>query len=395
MWSSGRMAAAQQSRQPILIGVLAPFSHIDGQSIVNGAQLAADEINKSGGIDGRPVKLMLYDTHLSAAEAVRAMQRAVQQDHVVAMTGVFTSEVALAVEPWAARLKVPTLYTGAATTVITEMVHKDYPTYKYVFHPFTNSHFLAEEVCGFAKDVLVGQLHYKTAVEMSEDADWTKPVDASYKQCLATSGLKVLDYVRFSPNTNDFTPIYQKIEGLHPDVILTAIAHVGVAPTVQWKQQRVPALLAGISGQAGSTAFWKATNGACEGVVTQTTDAGGAAVTPLAATFSKAYSARFGVDPAYNAFSEGDAILALKHAIDAAKSTDGDALVLALEKVDFVGLQGRIAFYGRDDQYTHGLRYGPGYVTGVNFQWQNGKQVVIWPEKIAQGKIQLPAFAEK
>ncbi len=43
---------------------------------------------------------------------------------------------------------------------------------------------------------------------------------------------------------------------------------------------------------------------------------------------------------------------------------------------------------------THGIKSGPGYITGLVFQWQNGKQVVVWPQKIAEGKLKFPDFVK-
>ena len=54
---------------------------------------------------------------------------------------------------------------------------------------------------------------------MSEDADWTKPLDEGMRTCLPKAGLKVRRRVRFNPDTTDFTPIYNEIEAKHPDVI--------------------------------------------------------------------------------------------------------------------------------------------------------------------------------
>jgi branched-chain amino acid transport system substrate-binding protein len=49
--------------------------------------------------------------------------------------------------------------------------------------------------------------------------------------------------------------------------MITGIAHVGVQPTVQWKQQEVPIPMFGIS--ATNSTFWNDTNGAVEGVLYQ------------------------------------------------------------------------------------------------------------------------------
>jgi branched-chain amino acid transport system substrate-binding protein len=140
-------ADAASTKPPINIGVIAPFSAIDGASIIDGAEMAADDINAHGGVDGRPIKLLKYDDKASTTDAVRAFQRAVQQDHVVAMLGVFTSEVALAMEPWSGRLRKPFIITGAASNDITKHVREDYKDYKYTFHGWLNSSFLADSVC--------------------------------------------------------------------------------------------------------------------------------------------------------------------------------------------------------------------------------------------------------
>lgn len=380
--------------EPIPVGVIAPQAHIDGRAIFQGAQLAAEEINAAGGIDGRPIKLYTYDDQFQATNAVRAFQRAVQQDHVVAMTGVFMSEVGLALQPWSGRLKTPLLISGAASTKIDRNTHAHYNRYKYTFHEFTNSTFIAKITCDFARDVLVGDLGYKTAAIFSEDAAWTRPVDRTYEKCLPKAGLKIVDKIVFDPSTKDFRPIFNRVEQHHPDVLMTAIAHVGANAIVQWHQQQVPALMAGANGQGGSSAFWKATNGATEGVIVGTTGAGGAPITAKAPKFYADYTKKFGEEPAYDAYTEYDTIYTLKAAIEKAKSTAADKLVTALEGIHLTGVTGPISFYGPKDEFTHEVRYIPGVTTGVVFQWQDGKQVPIWPAKAATGKVILPSFVK-
>src|SRR5580704_11553436 len=70
-------AAQAQSKDPIRIGVIAEAQAVAGSSIPMGAQLAADEINAAGGVDGRKIEIVSYDNHSSSAESVRAFQRAV------------------------------------------------------------------------------------------------------------------------------------------------------------------------------------------------------------------------------------------------------------------------------------------------------------------------------
>ena len=209
--------------------MIAEAQAVAGSSIPQAAQLAADEINAAGGIDGRKIEIITYDNHSSAAESVRAFQRAATEDHVNAVIASYISEVVLALEPWTGRLKTVMVTPGAASDVITQNIAKDYNNLKYTFHGYLTSTSLADQVCDAAKDLLVKDLKMKSAVVMSEDAAWTTPLDAEYLKCLPEAGLKVVDHIRFSPDTTDFTPIFNKIEGEKPDVMITGISHVGTA----------------------------------------------------------------------------------------------------------------------------------------------------------------------
>ncbi len=386
---------AARAAEPVRIGVIAPFGQISGRSITQAAELAADEINASGGINGRPIKLYKYDTHSSATKGVRAFQRAVKQDHAVAVVGAYISEVALATLPWAARLKEPYIITGAGTTKVFDDIHKNYSKYKYLFDDTVNSVYVGKIVCGYAKDILAKELGYKTAVIMSEDLAWTKPLDKEYEICLPKAGLKVVDHIRFNANTNDFSPIFSRILKDKPDVIIAGLSHLGVRPTVQWRTKKFPILFAGWSSQAGTSSFWKDTNGAAAGTISGNVAAPTAALTPKTIPFVKAYEARFNESPTYNAYSTYDAIYILKSAIERAHSTHADALVTALEGTDYVGVQGHEVFNGRGSRFVHALKFGKGYFTGVAFQWQNGKQVVIWPKKAANGEVKVPSFVKQ
>src|SRR5690348_16125054 len=363
-----------QSNSPIKIGVIAEAQSVAGSSIPQAAQLAADEINAAGGLNGRKIEIISYDNHSSAAESVRAFQRAAQQDHVNAMIASYISEVVLALEPWTGRLKTVMVTPGAASDVITQNIAKDYDHLKYTFHGYLTSTSLSDQVCAAAKDLLVGNLHMKSVVVVSEDAAWTTPLDAEYLKCLQQIGLKVDDHIRFSPDTTDFTPIFNKIEGEKPDVMITGISHVGTQPTVQWKQQQVPIPMFGISSQATNSTFWNDTNGATEGVLFNAVSGPGVAVTPKTLPFVAAYKAKFGNVPSYCGYTAYDEVYYIVDAIKRAKSTDSDKLVDAMEKTDYVGTIGHVAFLPKGDPHVHGLRTGKGYITGLMLQWQNGKQ---------------------
>lgn len=74
-----------QNANPVKVGVLAPltgFAAADGHSALTGIKLAAKAINESGGILGRPVKLVVYDDQADPKQAVNFARRLISQDNV-------------------------------------------------------------------------------------------------------------------------------------------------------------------------------------------------------------------------------------------------------------------------------------------------------------------------
>ena len=81
-------------------------------------------------------------------------------------------------------------------------------------------------------------------------------------------------------------------------------------------------------------------------------------------------------------------IYVLKEAIERAGTLDGDKVVAELEKTDRMGAMGRIKFndghqvvYGQDPNET---------ALGCMIQWRNGERIVVYPESVAEGKVELP-----
>jgi branched-chain amino acid transport system substrate-binding protein len=384
-------AVPARAADPIRIGVIAEAASVAGAAIPNAANLAAAEINAAGGVNGRSIEIVAYDNKSSAADSVRAFQRAVQQDHVSAVIASYISEVVLALEPWAGRLKTPMITPGAASDLITHRVHDDYDHLKYVFHGYLASTQISDAVCDAARDLLL-PLKVKTVVVMSEDAAWTIPLDDEYLKCLPKIGVTVIDHIRLSPDTTDFTPVFNKIEDEKPDVIVTGISHIGVQPTVQWAEQHVPIPMFGVSSQATTSTFWKDTNGAANGVVFNMFSAPDVAVTPKTIPFAEAYQKKYGVTPSYAGYTAYDDVYILAEAFKKADGTDPDKVVAAMEQTDWVGTIGRIQYLGRDSPFTHGMKIGAGFISGLMVEWKDGKQVTVWPKDVAVGAMTFPSF---
>jgi branched-chain amino acid transport system substrate-binding protein len=161
---------------------------------------------------------------------------------------------------------------------------------------------------------------------------------------------------------------------------------------VQWKSQQVPIPMFGISSQATNSTFWQDTNGATEGVAFNAVSGPGVAVSPKTLPFVEAYQKKNGNVPSYAGYTAYDEVYYIGEAVHRAGSTDGDKLVAALEATDYLGTIGRVQFLPQGDPHVHGLKIGAGAITGLMLQWQDGKQVNLWPKDLANGTLKFPAF---
>ena len=150
-------------------------------------------------------------------------------------------------------------------------------------------------------------------------------------------------------------------------------------PTVQWHDQQVPIPMAGQSSQATTSSFWKDTNGAAEGVITATAAAPGVALTPNTIPFTEAYKKRTASRRPMTAIRPTTMVHVIAEAVKRAGSTDPDKMVAAMEKTDYVGTVGRIEFYGQDTSTRTRSSTARASSPASLIQWQNGKQVTIWP----------------
>ena len=107
-----------------------------------------------------------------------------------------------------------------------------------------------------------------------------------------------------------------------------------------------------------------------------------------------AFKTKFGNNPSYAGYTAYDDVYIIAEAIHRAGSTDGEKLVTAMEATDYVGTIGRVQFLPKGDPHVHGLKIGAGYITGLFLQWQDGKQVNVWPASLANGKLKFPDFVK-
>ena len=116
----GTAGAARPAGQPFKIGVIAPTTGgtaLIGQQSVDGARMAAEEINAEGGLAGRPIEIVAEDEAGQPAVGVAAMNKLVYSDKVNFLLGPDTSSVTLAAMGIAQREGIPEITSSLNPTI--------------------------------------------------------------------------------------------------------------------------------------------------------------------------------------------------------------------------------------------------------------------------------------
>ncbi|MFZ1037768.1 MAG: ABC transporter substrate-binding protein [Smithella sp.] len=120
--TSGTVFAAPSVKIGALFSVSGPASFL-GEPERNTAEMMVAEINKAGGIKGRKLELIVYDTQGDATKAVQAANKLIKDDKVVAIIGPSTTGDSMAVIPVVEKAEIP-LISCAAGVKITDPVKK-------------------------------------------------------------------------------------------------------------------------------------------------------------------------------------------------------------------------------------------------------------------------------
>jgi branched-chain amino acid transport system substrate-binding protein len=385
----------------IRVGALGPAEAPFGASILNSAELAAEEINNDGGVgeNGATIEVVTGDTKDDPGTArQRYGEMTSGGDAVHATTGIFGSEQLLALMGNIANKETVHLGTGAATPEAPAKLRDDFERFKYWFRVGpANSSFLGGSLIDFAKNRFE-EMGWERVAFIAEDFKWTEPVTQTIKDRLADeAGVEVTSVRRVAEGTEDFSPIYDELEGENIDGAYTALAHIGSTSLVQWAKQQRPFGYGGIHVPTQLPSYYKATKGAAISTFSQTTATPTSEITDKTVPYANAYNEANDKFPVYSGYSTYDAVYVLKAAIEEAGSVNGDDLVSALEGLSYTGTQGPVEFYGKDAEFPHDLKFGPEFAEGVYFQWQansegEGQQKVIFPDSLASTEYQSPPW---
>jgi len=391
---------------PIVIGVPTSLGFLEGKEAHKVVQLAVSEINAKGGVNvggtKRLLKVVASDLRdaspgVPVPEALLGLEKIIlEQKPTAIVVGPFRSEALIAGMDIIAKYKTPMLGTIAMSPGSEAKLKKDPEKYKYIFRTCLNAVHLVKYLAGNMA-LINKEFGFNKVYVMHQDVAWARATaEFVQKMYFDKAGWEVLGMEAYPTGTSDFSSALMKARAKGAQVIMPIfdMPQSGIL-VKQWKSMKVPALMAGfISPLAGSDA-WKAFDGKIGGAMNSIFELGSAIGSPKVPaslefynkyekTYGKPLQAGHGPAPAY------ESVYILAEAIERAGSLDPDAIVAELQKTDRMGVMGRIKYdegnqvvYGNDPQET---------ALAAVFQWtEDGQRKIVFPESIAEAKIQLPA----
>jgi branched-chain amino acid transport system substrate-binding protein len=379
----------------IKIGVIGPMQFVQGKGHWNGAVMAAEEINARGGVQvgnkKMKIELVKADSNefLNVTDATNAMELLMTRDKVDFVVGGFRTEAVLAMQDIAMDYQKIFIGCGAAHPELCLRVAKDYDTYKYFFRGTPiNSSFLVRT--SFIQMATVGTILKKTlnipkvrVAVVAEKAMWADPLIPAAEGFIPKLGMEISGMWRPSPVATDVTAELSAIQRADTHLILTFFSSsVGIPFARQAGELKIPAAQVGINVEAQKDGFWQATQGKGDYVMTLNTYNRNVEVNELTKPFVDKYVKRFGETPTYTADTYGAIIYNIVPVIEMTGTLDADRLVRVMEAREYLVPGGRIAYIkDKQGRPLHDLKWGPGYLTSLGVQWQDGKQVGVWPNK--------------
>ena len=338
----------KKAAETIKIGLAAPLtgsSAQDGESIKNGVQLAVDEINEKGGINGKKVVIDVQDDKTDPKEAAIVANKLSGDKSVLAVVGHFNSSATLAGAPIYNKAGVVEISPGSSSPAVTKAGD-------YTFRVITTDAFQADYVAKWA----VNDLNYKKIAIIYENNDYGKGLSDVFAEKAKAQGATIVSNDSYlAGETKDFSAILTKVKAEEPDMLFIGGLYNETALIA--KQARNMNLNAPIMGVDAiySNALIELGGKSVEGVLLpgffhEGTD------NPVAQNFIKAYKAKYKQDPATYAAYAYDAAKIVLDAI-AKAGTDRKAIRDHIAKVkDFQGSTGVNTFDENGDVMKDPLR---------------------------------------
>ena len=337
-----------------------------------GMEVALEEINAGGGINGEELQLIVQDDRSEAQSALAAVE-SLENRGVPLIIGSYASSITGPMAQLMTRRQIPLIVLGSADDSITK------PGSDWVFRAKHNSTIVARTYFDYFDYLRQqhGEDELKRVAFLYGNAAWPVSLAETGRQLAKERGYQILDDQSYDQGTSDFRPILNNFRSLEPDILyIVSYAEDGVAITRQMREVGLNAKVIAIDTAAALPSFVQQVGELAEyiaTVVSWSKDVQYPGVEDLNARLAEAAG-----EP--TSFYEAEGYLALMVAADAlrrAESLDREAVRQALKETDLETAVTTVTFEDFD-----GFR-NQNPIRSLMLQIQNGEHVTVFPEDLA------------
>jgi ABC-type branched-subunit amino acid transport system substrate-binding protein len=338
--SSGGSPGGQGSQGAILIGVPVPLSGeyaSAGTDILHGAQLAAKNINSSGGVDGRKIQIVSQDDACQASTGSQAAQKLISQG-IVAAAGGYCSTAAFPELQAFHRMGIPYVMDASTNPQLTEQHFAE------AFRTIGRD----DEQGPIAASFITAFLHGKRVAVGNDNSTYAKGLADATVSALQQDGAQVVFNNALTPGQSDYTSFLTKIGQAKPQVFY----YTGYYPEFglllkEAKQLGLTFTMMGGDANNDPTLI-KTAGSAAAGAMMTTAPL--AQFLSSAKSYVDAYQSAYGSSPGPYSSYEYDAVGVVAQAIRNAHSTTPGKITAALKSISYKGITGDFHFDSAGDR---------------------------------------------
>jgi branched-chain amino acid transport system substrate-binding protein len=401
---AGAGAFVARAADPIKIGfgmALTGGLSANGKPALLALQIWKDDINKKGGLLGRPVELVFYDDQTNPATVPGIYSKLLDVDKVDLVTSGYGTNLIAPLMPIAMERKL--MIMGIFGLANNEKYK--YPNYFQISpngpEPETST------ALGFFELAARQNPKPQTVAIVGADAEYPQNALVGARELIKKFGFKTVYDKTYPPSTTDFTPIVRAIKATNPDVVFVAsyppdsVGMLRAAHEVGLQPKLFGGGMVGLMFTSIMTSMGPMLNG----VVNYDFWAPEPSFLgiPGIREFLKEYQARAvkaGVDPLgyylppYS-YATGQV---LAQAIEATKGLDQQKLADYIRNTEFNTIVGKVKF-GKNGEWAKGrtlmVQYQKIQGNGIEQFRGPGKKVVLYPDEFKSGNIIYPYSAAK
>ncbi len=180
-----------------------------GISSVNGIRMAADEVNKAGGINGKQIELLVEDDRSDASEAATIVTKFVTQDQVHAVLGEVASSRSIAAAPIAQNAKIPMLTPSSTNPEVTKKGD-------YIFRSCFIDPVQGAAIAQFAAKTLGAK---RAAIMVDRKNDYSTGLEKVINEVFTRLGGQIVATQSYQEGDQDFNAQLTSLKGSNPEVI--------------------------------------------------------------------------------------------------------------------------------------------------------------------------------